>query len=128
MVRLARFAVFFFVLACDAPTELVVCNQNLVSVDVFVMDTNGTPLENLNFRTVLTRTNRIVELDPRGVGPYGGWYPVISDLDQAVLRPGGDTLAFAAWDSTRAATAWFVVGSDRCHIFKKVGPDTIVAL
>ena len=127
MIRWVRFAVFFFVLACGGTTELEVCNQNLLTVDVFVMDTNGTGLENLSFRTVLTRTNKIVGFPGASI-PFGGWYPVVSDIDREVLRSGGDSLAFAAWDSTRAATAWFVVGSDRCHIVKKVGPDTIVAL
>ena len=121
MVRSARFAVFFFILACgDAITDPKLCDLSLNHVGVFVIDANGTPLENLSFRTVLTRTNEIVGLDLRDVA-HAGSYPVIGDLDREVLRPGGDALAFAAWDSTRVATARFVAGYDGCHVFKKGG-------
>ena len=133
MRRLMPAVAVLSIIACggfDGLTDPEACNSYLKTIEVLVTDAQGVPLEGLSSRTVLLRTRSPVVFDPRSVAPFGGMYPVISDLEQDILRSEGDSLGFVAWDENWAAAATFFVVPDQegnCHLVKREGPHTLVA-
>ena len=54
--------------------------------------------------------------------------PQLTHSHRDSLQQGDNVLDFAAWDASQFGTGTFVVASDVCHISKREGPDTIVAI
>lgn len=94
---------------------------------MLVLDPAGSPVQGLSPTITLVRTGQ--QITPAEQS-FGGRYPIVSDNQRGMIRPGGDTVRFQVTGPQGSGTASLVFdvtnGECRCHVTKVAGPDTLV--
>jgi hypothetical protein len=113
----------------EANPECGACTMEFRTVQVQVVDTGGTPVQELEVVVRNERTGEILDVDQESGGFGAGMYAVVTDGNVDDLSETGDRLVFRATDGTLVAEGTFVVGRDRCscHIVRETGPERLVA-
>ena len=103
------------------------CTRHLQVFGAFITDATGVPLVDLDPIVTLVRTGERLIVDSTQAPPNRtwGWYPIISDDEQHLLDPQGDSVRIAPITERRSGIGYYVF-EPRCHVHKVSGPDTLV--
>ena len=115
----------FLLAACG--TQDPVCTEEFRVYGVFVTDTAGSLLPGLEYSVRIANLGQDFEVDSLAAAASGGFYPVITDAEGALVGQSGSLVEFTATDSMVTAEADFLFVAGVCHVEKVSGPDTVVA-
>ena len=103
-----------------------ICTLEYRYLTVKVVDAAGAPVTGLTPVVTLVRTGEVIV--PQGGGLGGNTYVVLTDGEQKLIRPSGDSIRFAATNSAGTALAYFIIGLTPCdcHVVRVSGPEQIV--
>jgi|GEM_PF-813070 len=118
------FAIFIMLAACSGKDnkDEIICSDEFRIVGVTV--TGG---ELQDFYTVRSSTNDTIRYSDNQDYPMGRWYPVLDDSYQILLEGIEDDFYFVGiLDGVKVINQHFIIGADRCHIYKLSGPREII--
>ncbi len=117
------FAIFMFLVACSGNDH----KDEIICTDEFrIVGVNVTGGELTDFYTVRPSINDTIPYNEDQTYPIGHWYPVLDDTYQILLEGIEDDFYFVGiLDGEKVINQHFIIGADRCHIYKKLGPESV---
>lgn len=126
------FAVTFIIplifAGCDENgTGSFACTTEFVTISLHVQNSNGEPIENADITVTNTRTGADLDICESFECNDGfmGIYVIFHDgfMDDVSMQ--GNPYEVSGEINGASFSEAFVFAKDRCHVFKKSGPDTV---
>ena len=118
------FVILIFLAGCSGKDNNgeIICSNEFRIIGVTV---SGGVLT--DFYTVWPTTNDTIRYSDNQNYPMGHWYPVLDDSYQILLEGIEDDFYFVGiMDGVKVINQHFIIGADRCHIYKTSGPREII--
>ena len=128
-ILLSLFFILFFLLSCDAFSDLkdCICSSEFRIYTVTVTNQNKQPLDSLRVRIYNPTSGKEFDIDQDYASYEQGLYVVMTDAYTHKLQEGGEPVRFEAENDTLMAYGEFYFKTDecRCHVEKVSGQDTL---